>query len=662
MKISSSSWKPKGYILDYPPEFVAWVDSINRNFRERKNYEPFNNYVKQANLWLKDKDTMQSYAGDHDAQTEYLTKEVVRCQTNSLYGLNKYIYVCDSTDEYNYFRYEAYDVHQIVSFLIDSGYSAIIGKPRQIFLTTTIGGILLLKVNFRLNYKCLYISDAKTKAEKLKKEKVENPYWKIPKELRSAVGSLRDTVIYFGEGRKKEKEGNNSYIEILGPTDQSAIGFSVNIIGLDEIGWNPNAGAIISQTRSTIRKFNPITKKLEWKGQFIGWGTCGRMESGGAAFEEEWYNAKTNWNEKNYEYGLIPIFFDKWARPGITQEIYDAERKAAYSYTGPDSDARKAEFHQSYPDREEDMFVRVSKSLMSAVKIQEHIDRINALKPDNGKPQYGYFDPQLDSNGKIVGAIWMPTEDASMASTIITKHPEKDWIYRYYKGTDPISSSSGPSLFASTIWDNYKTSIPAILNYRVKDYDKVFMQSLLLSLYYGLPPELLEINAGELYRSFIEDKGYGHIFIGNKALPPYLQTGSQDIGIYNSAGAGHGGTAGYIINKAIEMLGGFADNINIMEFFHQLRTFEEKITPKGNATWQARDKRFDKDDTIYSSTYAYIAACCYPGYLPKKIGEEEINKPIIKRYMDDNGNIRLGQFNSKGDLIGNITYEDRINR
>ena len=59
--------------------------------------------------------------------------------------------------------------------------------------------------------------------------------------------------------------------------------------------------------------------------------------------------------------------------------------------------------------------------------------------------------------------------------------------------------------------------------------------------------------------------------------------------------------------------------------FIQLKTFVAKITDAGNETWGPSDKKIYKDDTIFSSVYAYICAQCFPNEIPKQM---ELNETV----------------------------------
>lgn len=621
----SAKWKPKGNILDYDPYFVDWIDNINKGGDRMYEYRPFVAYIKQATSWIADKYQFDDYKQDAVMAKRWLEREKLRLQTNSLYYLNKYHYIMEGDVSGGFMKYKAYRAQQIIAFLFDCGYSVIFGKGRQVFFTTTMGGIVLNRVNSRDNYKCIYIADEKKKAEVLFKEKIRWPHKKLPTYLQHTPTSQRDQVFALN---------NDSYVEVLAAKDTSATGYAANFVALDEIGLNANLSGIISEIRPTLLMYNPQTSRLELRRQVFAWGTGGQMDKGGAAMEMEWNAAKEKWANKDYEYGIIPVYFNVFWREGMTREVYDLEKKRAYAKKGPKRDAIIRQFHQHNPITERDMFIRGNNTLVSEAQIQTHLDRIRNMKD---RPQRGFMEPILLGD-KISGVNFIPANDSDASPIIILKHPEKGWKHRYYKGTDPVNSSTGASKMASTVWDSHENSIPAILNYKEKNYDYIYEQSMLLNIYYDKPKELIEINAGEAYVKYLNDHNMGHVIVGNKALPKHLQSNTM-VGIHNIGKANR-----YIVNEIMHMLESYADNLNMEIFWEQMSRFVEKQKPSGETKWEAEDKRYYQDDTIFSTVFAYLCSLCYGKYTPREIKGDESAMVKRKFYLDENFNMRPGYF------------------
>lgn len=633
------NWKPKGHILDYPEAFYEWINSINKDFDAMISYSPFEYYVKQALAWQEDDDQYKDYENDYDMLISYVKREVMRCRANSLYYLNKYHFIMEGDVKGGYLKYKAYEAQQVVSYLFDCGYSCMFGKPRQIFFTTTMGGLVLNRTNALPNYKSIYIADQKGKAQKLFVEKIVWPHKKLPTFLRSKVLSARDGVFMFGSRVKDEDaQADTSWIEVLSAKDTAATGFAANFVGLDEIGLTDKLSAIISEIRPALFVYNPETDRLEFRRQLFAWGTGGEISKGGAAMEEEWNAAKKAWKNGRFNHGIIPLFFNVFARKGMTKEKYYEEKKVAYSKSGPERDRTITQFHQHNPITEADMFMRGSKTLVPPDQIQNHLARIYDLQVTSQK---GYFEPVTEQHGRITRVKFIPVGDGDYAPVTILKHPVPGWQHRYYKGTDPISSTTGASKMASVVWDSENNEVAAFLNYKEKDFTYIYTQSMLLNIYYGGIKELVETNVGEAYMEFLRNNNWGHLLIGNKALPKHLQTNNQ-VGIYNT-----GKPSRFIINELLHCLHAYANNINVEEFWLQMQRFVEKSKANGEVKWEAEDKRYYQDDLIFGTTFAYIAADSFSKYTPTDKNVQEDSRVVQKTYYDENWNLRVGSFSKK---------------
>jgi hypothetical protein len=207
-------------------------------------------------------------------------------------------------------------------------------------------------------------------------------------------------------------------------------------------------------------------------------------------------------------------------------------------------------------------------------------------------------------------------------------HPNKDWVYRYYQGTDPIASDTGNSKMASVIWDEQIHAPCAIMNFREDNNPKKsFLQSLLLGLYYGTTglsevKELVEKNIGLAYISYVEAHGFWRRQMLNSELPEYFRSGDEgNIGIDNK-----GNRSSLLINKMSELYNTYGDNIYFPVILEQLKTFACRITRSGNETWGTLDTRYYDDDVLYALVFAYMAACSFNTYKTPKLLSEE-SKP-----------------------------------
>jgi hypothetical protein len=112
-------------------------------------------------------------------------------------------------------------------------------------------------------------------------------------------------------------------------------------------------------------------------------------------------------------------------------------------------------------------------------------------------------------------------------------------------------------------------------------------------------------------------------------LPKYVQTGNQQWGITKKRGA----NPIHIANKLVELLGGYAENINDEFFYIQLRTFVQKVNIKsGTIKWAPQNVHYHRDDNIDSTIYSYINACAYMHRPPENKKVEKKIKQYKSRF------------------------------
>jgi hypothetical protein len=630
--ITPEDWMPES-ITEHRDDFVEWIDSISfAGFANRGNYRKFNLYCQQAYQWLAENDSLANYS-DHDDRENYKDQEIERCSQNTLYFLNKYLQLKESTLVAGLRQYAASKAHEIIVYLFDCGYSFYLGKPRQIAATSTLGGCALKRTIFKRNHFIKFITENDSKGQEIFEDKIKYPFAELPDWMRDDARNDSGTKFVLGyKDKKGDRGGTNSNIFVSPPTPTAISGGSPQLALIDEAGNIPILTQIIEDARPTSFWMNPLTGRMERKRQIIVWGTGGDMEKGGKAFEREFMSALKNWRERKFSSGIIPLFFDWTTRMGISQEIYESEKEFYYSKEGPEAEASRIMFRQQYPSCVEDMFLTSAKTLVSQEYIAEQIDRIRRTKVVM-KPQFGYFEPVYgdveqpegsDIPFNIIGANFVPLEvgDKRISVTIF-QHPKR-WRNRYYKGTDPIASDTGMSKMSGVIWDKYYNTMSAVVNYRTNDYREVYLQTLLLGIYYDWEnnigvKELLETNIGIAYREYATTKGRFDTLVFNSELPEAYQSGSGNlVGIDN-----RGVRNKMIINDLFELIQGFGSKIYIEDFFIQLKTFVSSTTARGNETWGPADRKHYNDDILFAAVFSYICAQCFPDEKPYCVDEDK---------------------------------------
>ena len=665
--VPSKAWKPSHPEFEYPKEFVNWIDSINSGWQKKIKYLPFDLYCEQARQWLEDKSEITDFNNEED-QYEWLNNEIKRCQDNSLYFCNKYGWIKEDKAEGGMLKYSAWDAQKVLLFLFDCGYSMIIGKARQIGFTTTMCLAGMKRVNLNKSYFIKFVTHSENKGVEIFRDKVKWAFTKVPSFLAQEVKNWTDQVMSFDKkgARKGRDEGGASRFQVDSPKIDAINGGSPSAVFIDEIGLFDIFGEMMREGRPALFKYNPETGGMTMQQQFMAWGTGGEMDKGGSVFEAEFKMCLRQWKEKNYEYGIIPLFFNAYARRGVDDKHINNERKAYLSLEGTKKgELAKVQFHQHYPISIDDMFIRKSRTL---VPIHICNQRISDIYGKDVPIEYGYFEPILDmtqptpdliTEYRITGARWIETGEREHVSTsaIIIHHPPQDevWKNRWYQGTDPINSETGHSMMCSAIWDSLTNSVSSVVFHRDRKFKQTYLQVLLQSLYYdqqkrGGVKELVENNIGDMHVDFQEIHGFKTKFTANAQLPEYFQTqGGKWFGISNKTN-----TAPRIIAKLEEMIEGYSLNIDVPWFWEQLKTFVEKDLKSTNTSrqtrYQAADSRYDYDDAIFAITFAYINAQSHAKYEPQNIRSVGEEKNVVTRYVqckETNYRMRLARVDAK---------------
>jgi len=654
--IEKKDWAPKS-TTEHERDFIDWINSINnRGFKNKIQYRKFSLYCQQAYTWLEENKTPTDFE-DEEEREDYRQEELRRCDENGLYFLNKYVYYQEGNaeDQSGKIKYVARPVHEVIAYLDDCDYSVAIAKCRQMAATTTIMSLSARDVIFKTNHFMKFITEDDEKAVEIFEDKLKFPFSQLPDWLRPTPLNERDNLFKIGyKTEKGKKEGVGSKIQVSVPKRTAIAGGSPQVVKIDEAANIPILGVMIGNARPTMLWYNPRTKKLEVKRKLWFWATGGQMEKGGKAFETEFMAILTAWNEGKYDACIVPLFLDWTCRYGATQEDYDREKKVAYDKAAnpadPNAKQHITEFYQSWPSSLADVFRTGAKTLIDEDYIDAALRRINETKQKHGFTlhQSGYFEPIYDyekptNEGsdlewEIIGANFIPTADGdARASTVIFQQPKKDWADRYFQGTDPIDTDTGQSDFASTMWDKYFNTPAAILAWRVPDYPQVFLQSLLMNIYYddvkkNGTRELLESNRGSAYYQYIINKGYGKRVAGNFELPDYLQNKSAKE---NAPGIdSHGNRTTDIVNIMFSMIKLYGQNIYHDIIFNQFKTFTCTISNGGKSMWGPMNKKYFKDDALWSTTYSYICAhLCFQDIKPKNIEALKTQTKIVYKLV-----------------------------
>jgi hypothetical protein len=633
--IEKEDWIPhNGSVLEPEPEFVTWIDSAIRGYSHAVKYEKFERYKQQAADWLAENKTSSDCA-NREELIDFVIDERNKFAENSLYFVNKYLNIKQKTDDGSVLKFTAWDCQAFIAYLIDCGFSIGVGKLRQVGGSTLIGGIALCKMVAFPNIFIKFIAENGTKAEEIFRDKIKWAFYELPDYLRPTVANDREEILRFAPKKAKGKGRRTDSILTVEPPYLTAInGGTPDMVLVDEIGQIKILGDMTGEGRPTLFRVDEKTGKLVMTRQVIMWGTGGEMDRGGSAMRTEYNVWVDDWKQRNFRGAIVPIFLDAFSKPSVDKNFYELE-KAAYYKKG-----QKVQFHQHYPITPEDMFLTSHKTIVPIDVINDNV-QIIIDRGAEAQGRWGFFDPIYDYSIKlpeysdvphpVIGAKFIEVEDEAHdhAWVQIIHEPDNAWDWRYYQGTDPVNATSGSSLMASSIWDEKIKGLAAMMNFRISNYKVCYKQTVLLNLFYGKPPHLIEANRGTNLIDYVYEKGLYDTLITNAMLPDYLQVASQNLmGIHLSTAV-----KPRFIHVLITMIDTYGPNLGTMMFWTQLKTFVEKTTDAGNVKWQPQNLKIYNDDVIDAAGLSYTARTCYMDKVPVRRNALSVSKKITRKLV-----------------------------
>lgn len=661
-EIADNEWRPLS-IIDHTQDFVEWINSMTFGiFPEKKRYDKFEKYKAQAQYWT------EIYQNPYDTESQEERRDIIlneynRIDRNTLYFSMQYNWIAEGSVREGRIRYVPKEQNAVIFYMLDCGYLFVLGKPRQIFATTTIGIFVNKKLITQENFFMVLITEDETTAKGILNDKIKAPFRYYYEYLKPEVD--RDYIKGFKLGKSKKKgDGGvpNSRVEVLAPSKTAINSGAPQIVLIDEAASTPDLIPMILEQRPTLYMDLNQDGKLQIKRQIVIWSTGTTNTKGKMQYHSLFSNIINLWNEHKFEAALfVPLFFSWHSR--CTKEVYENARLSYYSgdvqdLQGYSQEERKQIFHMHYPTTWMDMFALVTNKLVPTEIIAKHQTRIREL-PMSSKPKYGRFVPIYDFQSpldekvfgithKIIGSRFIPYDDNDNDPSRITAqllYAPEEWNDRYFQGTDPVETDVGQSLFASVIWDKHYNTIPCLINYR-PNYDQkdAFLQSILMSIFFdhravkiGVP-ELIENNIGTLYKTYKELIGYDKNIIFNSELPPELQGGGSNWGINTRQKRKE-----VIVGETKDIAISHGDNINHEIFFRQLDTYIP-VAKQGGYNYEPADRRLYKDDVLDAAAMAKICSKTIDK-MPSAInqGEEQKKRLITRPGRTKNGTYILEQ-------------------
>lgn len=665
--INDRQWKPKSKI-HHSEEFFDWINSMTFGaFPDKIRYEPFEKYKAQAQFWY---DTARNpySVTNMDLRKEIIFEEYDRIERNTLYYSMRYGWVKEGNVREGKIPFVPKEHTAVIYYLIDCGYCIILGKPRQIFATTTIGLYINKKLTTQENFYMKFITEDVDTGMEILADKVKTPFGYLPDWQRPSVS--RDYIKGFKLGKKIEKGEfayPNSRVEVVAPTKTAINGGSPQSVLVDEIGNVPDLIPMILEALPTLYIDANQDGNLVLTRQILLWGTGVSDNKGKNGYQSLFTSTIELWEQRKFKEALfVPLFFSWHTR--CSEKIYKENQLSYYGGANTEiqnysADEQKTIFAMHFPSVWRDMFGMASGKLIPREFIEDQFRRIRKL-PEEKRCVYGFFEPiydrtkpYLDDNigipYRIIGSKFIPygdnVEDRDRVSAIMYLPPYNNYVNRYYQGTDPIATETGTSNFGSAIWDEHEKTYACIINYRKsQDHKSAFLQSILMSLYYDPKqngfktgvPELIENNIGTNYKDYKELLGYDKNMIYNKELPIEMQGGGALWG-YNSKQK----RKEIMVSNLSEVTLTYGENFNHEVIFKQLETYHPRPT-SGGVTWEPVAKMY-RDDVLDACAFAYIARKTHYHLMPVDMTDnkrEDEYKIIYKNTrLKDGSLVRLPQ-------------------
>lgn len=643
-EIQKSDWMPfdpdGGGISEPDADFVAWVNSFSEaGFSNAIPYKKFELYKRQAREWLQDKKTIYDCQGA-DEEDEYIETEVNRIDENVSYGIRKYGKLKEASVPagFLWFGDSFYEVQDAICYIIDCGYSPLIPKCRQIGISSVFGYIIVFKTALRFNYFSKFVTYDEKKTEELFRDKIKYAYAEFPDMFRPRENpNWANNKITFSSTKEKGRAESGLRQILCETATPSAInGGSPNMVLVDEASFVKCLTEMVDEAEAAMYWTNPKTRKRELKRQIAMWGTGGKMIND--TFEDMYRTNVEAWKSGNIQGAFLPLFIDFYSNPANTQELYDNLKRKAYNKKGPKAEISRIIFHAACPITLDDVFLKSSETLIDLGAINANLRRIGDFQKQfpQGMPVGGRFKPIYDYNQpnspgslfthRILGVEWEEMEETISerdGDTIKVMYPpvyrmreepeHHRWLYRYFQGTDSINSSEGHSNFSSSIWDAVLCAPIALLDFRETDFRECYRQAILMNMYYGNCPHLVEYNSGEEFINKIDSLGLGNTLIMNAELKPRYRINGAKVGISSKANS-----KPFIVDSMKVMFMDYGNRFFFRTPFEQLKHFTSRKNKNGGTTWATSDTSRFRDDTLFSLTYSNIASDCYAtmGLLP----------------------------------------------
>lgn len=649
--ITGSDWRPERVDI-HSAEFRKFIGSSFPRFDKILAYEKFFLYVEQCRRWMAERTTIEHFKGEE--QRNYAMQEFMRIQENRMYGMEKYGWIKDDEISGGRRKYHASTPQALLIYLLDCGYSIELGKGRQAAITSTVMLYEVMTMLVRTSYKGVLVADdVKTTGHAIFNDKFKASYRYVLEKSRwlcppKATNFAADNVTFDWTQATNKTEGgmyaSNYSIASAGDT-QAINGQTPSKVVFDETQNIATYTAMKLEARPTMLSSDE-NGIINIKRQIVAYGTGSSNQTGKGVFENEYKSTMSKFVQGKDTSTFVPLFFDWTCRPNMTEERYRLEynfylNSDSTTLSGLGKEERAAAFHCAYPSRVEDMWMTSHTTIIPQLLIKSHHDRIytnctlNELEPVPGRFEAVWDKTRPMPPGSYLpyfvrDAIWKASRaDDYEAPCKMLLDRKKGWSNRYVKGTDPIQSPTGTSMFGSMVidkaarWQNiengngetqklYKPLPVCTLNWKSPVVEENMLQSALMNLYYSNHgkrgcTEVFEINQGQSYEKFMDSPALllGQQLVYRLAMPKRYQGGGHIRGL-SLKGGRVGGTKGHLYADVRNTLLDMGEDIWFSDVFYQV----EKVVVEerdGGFAYYPRNKHTDNDDLLDSLGFASIA-------------------------------------------------------
>lgn len=642
--ITPDMWKPPGAPERLPSDFLKWCLSINPRFDEMIPYKPFYLFCEAARRWGAEEGGIEQFAEGSQEWIDYGLREMKRCATNKLYGLDRYITITEDGASGRR-KYKASTPQAMVAYLKSIRVSAIIKKGRHAAITSTFNACDIFDLMLMPSFKgALITDDVSTTAKNIFLDKfvptLKNmPKWFRPSDDFGHYAHEKDEKIILQFGKKKggkadKKMKVSSYSLVSGKDTQAVNGLTLTTLNIDEAQNVVNVGKILEERRP--QQWAEVDGQQRLVRCSYIWGTGNANGKNSAEFDNIYQKTKAQMQSNTNTGGWVALFFDGFCRPGVDKDHYFTEWQRVVDggdegLKGKTAQDQKLIFASRFPLTDDDATAQNSDSILPMHVIKSHKDRI--ITRLRGRIRRGRFveifdtekpmPPGSDYPYFVIGARFEEGgPDNEILPVTMLFDREEGCFANYFQGTDPIQSFTGRSKMASNIiaasalhyiddgqrqihvpasvcWVNMRHPNP-VMNYK---------QCKLMGMYYANEGEracreLVEFNQGHDYVRFCESPPMlcGDSIIHNYELPSIYQDSGNHPGLMMTSMS-----KGHVHADIIRFNDECGHNEYSIEYYNQLSHMVQGETNDGRIKFGTVDVEKFNDDLVFAKTFSYIA-------------------------------------------------------